>query len=145
MFYCSMQTVYKIDFTQNIHENPAGLILRLLPPSQLRSCITAYNSCLTLGIREFKRRKYTCSGLFDVLAKMASQKRVLLQFGDHNHCIDVPSASQSSKSEQELLIERVRDVYFCHQTAQYSRKVKRPAVAGYRTQDTWLVQPVLCH
>ena len=42
---------------------------------------------------------------------MASQKRVLLQFGDHNRCIDVPSATQSSKSEQELLIERVRDVY----------------------------------
>ena len=25
------------------------------------------------------------------------------------------------------------------------RKVKRPAAAGNRTQDTWLVQPVLCH
>ena len=48
-----------------------------------------------------------CSGLFDVLAKMASQKRVLLQFDDHNRCIDVPGASQSSKSEWELLIEQV--------------------------------------
>ena len=43
---------------------------------------------------------------------MASQKRVLLQFGDHSRCIDVPSASGSSKSERELVIERVRrDVY----------------------------------
>ena len=25
------------------------------------------------------------------------------------------------------------------------RKVKRPAAAGNQTQDTWLVQPVLCH
>ena len=37
---------------------------------------------------------------------MASQKRVLLQFGDHSRCIDVPSASGSSKSERELLLNR---------------------------------------
>ena len=42
---------------------------------------------------------------------MASQKKVLVQFGDHNRSVHVPSASQSSKSERELLIERVRDIY----------------------------------
>ena len=51
--------------------------------------------------------KYVCSGLFDVLVKMASQKRVLLQFDDHNRCIDIPGASQSSKSDRELIIEQV--------------------------------------
>ena len=38
---------------------------------------------------------------------MASQKRVLVQLGDHNSSVHVPSASQSSKSECELLIEQV--------------------------------------
>ena len=42
---------------------------------------------------------------------MASQKRVLVQFGDHNRSGHVPSAYKSSKTEFELLIERVRDVY----------------------------------
>ena len=41
---------------------------------------------------------------------MASQKRVLVQFGYHNHSGHVPSAYKSSKTEFELLIERVRDV-----------------------------------
>ena len=41
---------------------------------------------------------------------MASQKRVLVQFGDHNRSGHVPSAYKSSKTEFELLIERVRDV-----------------------------------
>ena len=34
-----------------------------------------------------------------------------MQLGDHNSSVHVPTASQSSKSEPELLIERVRDVY----------------------------------
>ena len=42
---------------------------------------------------------------------MASQKRVLVQFGDHNRSGHVPSAYKSSKTEFELLIERVQDVY----------------------------------
>ena len=41
---------------------------------------------------------------------MASQKRVLVQFGYHNRSGHVPSAYKSSKTEFELLIERVRDV-----------------------------------
>ena len=42
---------------------------------------------------------------------MASQKRVLVQFGDHNHSGHVPSAYKSLKTEFELLIERVQDIY----------------------------------
>ena len=34
-----------------------------------------------------------------------------MQLGNHNSSVHVPTASQSSKSEPELLIERVRDVY----------------------------------
>ena len=34
-----------------------------------------------------------------------------MQLGDHNSSVHVPTAFQSSKSEPELLIERVRDVY----------------------------------
>ena len=40
---------------------------------------------------------------------MASQKRVLLQFGNHSRYIDIPSTSRSSKSERELLIERMKN------------------------------------
>ena len=41
---------------------------------------------------------------------MVSQKRVLVQFGYHNRSGHVPSAYKSSKTEFELLIERVQDV-----------------------------------
>ena len=48
--------------------------------------------------------------------------------------------SDPNELSQSLNVEN-----FCLTLEWYEAKCKRPAVAGNQTQDTWLVQPVLCH